>query len=356
VQEVEMNDDQRSFLVQLVGATGPSGYEAAAQEIWRSRVSGVASVRTDTMGNAVASVNPDGGPRIMLEAHIDEIGFQVKYIDDNGFLYFNTIGGFDPATLAGNRVRILGKNGPVLGVIGRKPAHLLREEDRKAGPKIKDMWIDIGARNADEARGAVAIGDAGGRVHEVSELLGTFIASNSFDDRVGSYVIAEALLAISRENPSAAVFVASAVQEEIGLRGAGPVAYGIDAPIGVAVDVTFTSDHPETRKTEVGDIRCGAGPVLTRGAATNARIFERLVQAAEAAGVTYQIDANPTGRGTDQHAMQVVRSGMATGLVSIPTRYLHTASEVLSTDDVDGAVAILTRFVLDMPADPNLTP
>lgn len=351
-----MNDDQRSFLVSLVQATGPSGYETAPQEIWRKRVSPVADVRTDSLGSAIASQNPNGAPRVMLEAHIDEIGFQVKYIDDNGFLYFNTIGGFDPATLAGNRVRILGSNGPVNGVIGRKPAHLLAEEDRKANPKIKDMWIDIGAGNADEARNVVSVGDAGGRVHEVTDLLGNFLASNSFDDRVGSYVVAEALLAIAQENPSAAVFVASSVQEEIGLRGAGPAAYSIDAPIGVAVDVIYTSDHPETRKAEVGDIRCGAGPVLTRGAATNPRIFERLVQAADAAGVPYQVDANPTGRGTDQHAMYVVRSGMATGVVSIPTRYLHTASEVLSTDDVDGAVALLARFVLDLPDGLDLTP
>ncbi len=351
-----MNDDQRSFLVSLVRATGPSGYESGAQEIWRNRVSSVADVHTDSLGSAIASLNPGGSPRVMLEAHIDEIGFQVKYIDDNGFLYFNTIGGFDPATLAGNRVRILGHNGPVNGVIGRKPAHLLAEEDRKANPKIKDMWIDIGARNAEEARNAVSIGDAGGRVHDVTDLLGNFLASNSFDDRVGSYVIAEVLLSIARENPSAAVFAASAVQEEIGLRGAGPAAYSIDAPIGVAVDVTYTSDHPETRKTEVGDIRCGAGPVLTRGAATNPRIFERLVQAAEAAGVPYQVEGNPTGRGTDQYAMYVVRSGMATGLVSIPTRYLHTASEVLSQDDVDAAVALLARFVLDLPEPPDVTP
>lgn len=351
-----MNDEQRSFLAQIVQATGPSGYETGAQELWRQRVSSVAEVRTDSLGNAIASLNPNGTPRVMLEAHIDEIGFQIKYIDDNGFLYFNTVGGFDPSTLAGNRVRILGPNGPVNGVIGRKPAHLLGEEDRKSMPKLKDMWIDIGARSGDEARAAVTIGDAGGRFHEVSSLLGTFIASNSFDDRVGSYVIAEALLGIAGQNPSAEVVAASAVQEEVGLRGAGPAGYSIDAPIGVAVDVTYTSDHPETRKTEVGDIRCGAGPVLTRGAATNPRIFERLVAAADAAGVPYQMEANATGRGTDQYALQVVRSGMATGLVSIPTRYLHTASEVLSTDDVDAAVALLIRFVLDLPETLDVTP
>lgn len=351
-----MNDEQFAFFRDLVQTTGPSGYEGATQELWRKRVTDVAPVKTDYLGNAVATLNPEGSPRAMLEAHIDEIGFQVKYIDDNGFLYFNTIGGFDPSTLPGSRVRIIGRNGPVLGVIGRKPTHLQTDDERKSGPKIKNMWIDIAARDRAEAEEHIRIGDAGGRAHGVERMLGNWVTGNSFDDRMGAYIMAETVRALAAEKPRAAVFVASCVQEEIGLRGAGPAAFAIDAPIGVAVDVTYTSDHPEASKTEIGDLRCGKGPILTKGANTNPRIFERLISAAESAGVPYQIEADPRGLGTDQNAMYTVRGGMATGLVSVATRYLHTSSEILSLDDVDATVALLTRFVLDLEPDLTLTP
>jgi tetrahedral aminopeptidase len=351
-----MNDEQFALLRELVTTTGPSGYESAIQTVWRKYVSQYATVETDYLGNAVAALNPSGSPRVMLEAHIDEIGFQVKYIDDNGFLYFHPIGGFDPSTLPGNRVRIIGKNGPVLGVLGRRPTHLQTPDEREKAPKVKNMWIDIGVKDRAEALEHVSVGDAGGRAHGVERMLGNFVAANSFDDRVGSYIMAQIASAVAKETPRAAVFIASCVQEEIGLRGAGPTAFGIDAPIGVAVDVTHPSDHPETPKTEIGDVRMGAGPVISRGANTNPRVFERLVAAAEAAGVPYQIEAEPRGTGTDQNAMYTVRSGMATGLLSVPLRYMHTASEIISLDDVDASVALLVRFVLDLGPDVNLTP
>jgi tetrahedral aminopeptidase len=351
-----VNDEQLAFLREIVTTTGPSGYEAATQTVWRKRVSSVAPVHTDVLGSAIATINPSGSPRVMLEAHIDEIGFQVKYIDENGFIYFHPIGGFDPSTLAGNRVRIIGKNGPVLGVIGRRATHLMSADDRKKAPELKKLWIDIGAKDRAEAQQYVAVGDGGGRAHGFERMLGNLIVANSFDDRVGSYIMAETAAALAAANPTAAVFVASCVQEEIGLRGAGPTAFGIDAPIGVAVDVTHPSDHPEAPKTEIGDVRIGGGPVISRGANTNPRIFERLVAAAGSAGVPYQVEAEPRGTGTDQNAMYTIRGGMATGLVSVPLRYMHTASEIIDISDVDATVALLTRFVLDLGSDVNLTP
>lgn len=351
-----MNDDQKQFLTTLIETTGPSGYEERAQDVWRQRVGQVGEVRTDFMGNAIAAFNPGGSPRVVLEAHIDEIGFQVRYIDENGFLYFSTLGYFDPATLPGARVRLMGRNGSVTGVIGRKPAHLLSEEERKQSLEIDAMWIDIGARNREEASDLIRVGDAGGRAHGVEPLAGNFIVGNSLDDRAGAYVVAEAFLALARSQPSAAVYAVSAVQEEVGLRGAGPAVYAIDASIGVAVDVTYTSDHPQTSASKTGEIRCAGGPVLTRGPATNRRIFDRLTTAAEGAGIPYQVDADPRGAGTDQYVLQVTRGGMATGLVSIPTRYLHTASEILSLDDLDACVSLLTRFVLDLDDQVRLEP
>ncbi len=352
-----MNDDQFDFLQHLVQTTGPSGYEAEAQSVWRERIQTAAErVETDALGNCIALLNPTGRPRVLIDAHIDEIGFLIKYIDDSGFLYFNSIGGFDPSTLAGNRVQIMGKNGPVNGVIGRKPVHILEAEERKKSPELKSMWIDIGVANRAEAESLVAVGDAGGRAHGLSRMRGNIITANSLDDRVGCYVMAETFRSLSEGSTSSAVYASSSVQEEIGLRGARVSSYTADAEIGIALEVTWTSDHPHAPKTELGDSKIGAGPVIFRGANTNPRVVERLVQAAQSEGAPYQIDVYAGGSPTDGNIMQMSRSGMAVGIMSIPTRYLHTASELCLLDDIDAAVTILTRFVRDLKGEVNLVP
>lgn len=352
-----MNDDQFAFFKQVVETTGPSGYEQDTQRVWRDRIEAAAdSVKLDSLGNAIAVLNPGGNPSVLIDAHIDEIGFIVRYIDDDGYIYWSSIGGFDPSTLAGNRVTINGKNGPVYGVMGRKPIHLLDPEERKKSPELKNMWIDIGVTSREEAQALLSIGDAGGRAAGMHRLQGNLVTANSLDDRIGSYVLAESFRNLAESKPQAAVYAASSVQEEIGLRGARVSAYDANAMIGIALEVTWTSDHPQAPKTELGSVRVGQGPVIFRGANTNPLVFERLVAAAEAAGTPYQIDAIAGGTPTDQNAMQMSRSGMATGLVSVPTRYLHTASEVASTDDIDAAVAIVTRFVQDLTPDVNLIP
>jgi tetrahedral aminopeptidase len=352
-----VNDDQFAFFKQIVETTGPSGYEQNTQRVWRDRVQGVAdSIKVDSLGNAIAVLNTNGNPSVLIDAHIDEIGFIVRYIDDDGYIYWAPIGGFDPSTLAGNRVSIVGKNGPVYGVMGRKPIHLLDQDERKKAPDLKNMWIDIGVSNREEAEGLLSIGDAGGRAAGMQRLQGSLVTANSLDDRIGSYVLAECVRNLGQSEPRAAVYAASSVQEEIGLRGARVSAYDTNAQIGIALEVTWTSDHPQAPKTELGSVKVGQGPVIFRGANTNPRVFDRLVAAARAAGVPYQIDAIAGGTPTDQNAMQMSRSGMATGLVSVPTRYLHTASEVASTDDIDAAVAIVTRFVQDLTPDVDLTP
>jgi endoglucanase len=292
----------------------------------------------------------------MIDAHIDEIGFLVKHIDENGFIYFATIGGFDSTTLPGNRVRIVGKNGPVLGVIGRKPPHLLEPDEKKKAPELKSMWIDIGVKDRNEALQLVGIGDAGGRAHGVQRLHGNIVASAALDDRLGCYVMAETFRAVGAGQTPAAVYAASSVQEEIGLRGARVSAYSVDAEIGIALEVTWTSDHPQVSKSEIGDSRVGAGPVIFRGANINPRVFERLAAAAEAEGLDYQVDVYAAGSPTDGNAMQMSRTGMAVGILSVPTRYLHTASEVCSLDDIDAAVQLLTRFVRDLDGSVNLIP
>jgi tetrahedral aminopeptidase len=352
-----MNEEQFAFFRTLVETTGPSGYEVETQRVWRERVSDAAAeISTDALGNCVAVLNPGARPSVMLDAHIDEIGFLVKYIDENGFLYFGTIGGFDPATLAGNRVRILGTQGPVVGVIGRKPSHLLTEDELKKAPELKTMWIDIGARDRADAETMVRVGDAGGRANGMERLHANLITSCSLDDRVGGYVMAETFRNLASRDVTAAVHAASSTQEEIGLRGARVSAYTTAADIGIALEVTWTSDHPQSSKTELGDIRVGAGPALFRGPNVNPRVFDLLQGAAEAEGISYQVDVYAAGSPTDGNVMQMSRGGMAVGIVSIPTRYLHTASEVISLDDVDAAVTILTRFTADLREGVDLRP
>ncbi|MGI8967966.1 MAG: M20/M25/M40 family metallo-hydrolase [Chloroflexota bacterium] len=352
-----MNDDQFAFFQRLVETTGPSGYETNTQRVWRDRIEGAAQqLESDALGNAIAILNPTGRPRVMIDAHIDEIGFIVKYIDDNGFIYFNTIGGFDPSTLAGNRVRIMGKTGPVMGVLGRKPIHLIEPDERKKAPELKSMWIDIGASGRTQAEELVGIGDAGGRAAGMTRLQNNIVASNSLDDRVGGYVMAEAFNALAQAAPAAAVYAASSVQEEIGLRGAHVTSYDTDAEIGIALEVTWTSDHPQATKTELGDSQVASGPVIFRGANINPRVAELLMKAADDEGVPYQVDIYAGGSPTDANAMQMSRKGMAVGIMSVPTRYLHTASEVASLDDIDAAVQVLTRFVRDLTPEVNLIP
>jgi endoglucanase len=352
-----VNDDQFAFFKRVVETIGPSGYEQEAQRVWRARVEDVADeVRTDALGNCIAVLNPDACPRVMLDAHIDQIGFLVKYIDDNGFVYFSPLGGFDPSTLAGNRVQIIGKNGPVLGVVGRKPAHLLDSEERKQAPELKNMWIDIGADGREAAEAALGIGDAGGRLQGMARLQGNLVTCAALDDRVGSYMIAETFRNLAASRPAAGVFAASSVQEEVGLRGTHVSSYETDADVGIALEVTWTTDHPQTSKTELGDVKVGGGPAIFRGVNTNPKVFERLVAAAKSTDVPYQVDIYHRGSPTDGNAMQLSRGGMATGILSVPTRYLHTASEVLSLDDVDAAVTILTRFVQDLDSGASFTP
>lgn len=352
-----MNDEQFAFFKRLVDTVGPSGYEQAAQRVWREQVQSVADeVRVDSLGNAVASLNSSGHPRVMLDAHIDQIGFAVRYIDENGYLFFAPIGGFDPSTLAGNRVVIQGKHGPVPGVIGRKPIHLIDPDERKKMPELKNMWIDVGAGSKDEAESLLSIGDGGGRHAGVQRLHGNIVTGAGLDDRVASYMLVEIMRNLAAARPTAAVFAASSVQEEVGLRGAQVSAFDVNADIGIALEVTWTTDHPQSSKSELGDVEVGAGPVIFRGTNTNPRVFERLVEAARAENVDFQVDVYARGSPTDANVMQTSRGGMAAGIVSVPTRYLHTASEVLSTDDVDRGIKVITRFIQDLPQNVDLTP
>jgi putative aminopeptidase FrvX len=354
-----MEESRIAFFQRLIASPSPSGFEQRVQQVIREEAQHYTNeLRTDVHGNVIATLNPGGNPRVMLTAHCDELGFLVRYIDDKGFLYFAPIGGFDPSTLPGERVHIHTANGPVLGVIGRKPVHLLQSEEREKAPKLSELWIDIGVADKEEAQELVAIGSIATRAAQLETLHGDLIVSRALDDKSGVFTVLEAMRRLheQRDKLKASVFFVSAVQEEVGLRGAHTSAFGVDPLIAVAVDVTYTSDHPQTSKNEIGDVRLNGGPVITIGGRINPRVYDILIAAADEAGIAYQIDPQASGTGTDTDVIQVARAGVATGLVSIPCRYLHSGSEIVSLKDIDEIAELLSCFVLALDAETNVIP
>ncbi len=340
-----MRAESLEFFRQIVNMPSPSGYEQRAAELYRRYTREFAdSVQTDVMGNVIAAINPTGRPRVMFAGHMDEIGFIVKYISEEGFLYFGPIGGHDPVIPVGQRVVVHTRSGPIPGVIGKKPIHLMEEEERSKAPRLHDLWVDIGATSKADAQSVVRIGDPITIDVEFRELRNGFATARGFDNKMGAFIVAEALRLLSEDRPTAAVFAVATVQEEIGLRGARTSAYGVDPQVGIAVDVTHATDYPSVDKKRVGEILPGKGPVICRGANINPRVFDLLVETAEAEGIPYQLEAAGGGTGTDANAMQISRAGMATGLVSVPLRYMHTPCELLALEDVENAARLLAAF------------
>jgi len=354
-----MDEKSYNFLKNILNAISPSGFEEEAARVWKEYAKVFAhKVFTDLHGNSIATLNEDGKPRVLLAGHIDEIGFMVKYIDEDGFIYFVPIGGWDLQIPQGQRVWIKTKKGRVTGVIGKKPIHLLEEEERKKVPKFKDLWIDIGAKTKKEAEEIIKIGDPIVLSYEFVPLKGDNVSARGIDDRVGAFVVLEALRLLSTEKINAAVFSVATVQEEIGLRGAQTSAFRISPDVGIAVDVTFASDFPKMRKEKesVGDVRLGKGPVIARGPNINPKVFETLVNVAEEERIPYQLEGIPRGTGTDANVIQLTKEGVATGLISIPNRYMHTPCEVVNLKDLENASKLIASFIKRLDEKVDFTP
>ena len=354
-----MREASKNFLQKLLSAPGPSGYEGPVRDVWKEEVGNYAdSVTTDIHGNAIASLGSERLPRVMLAGHMDELGFQIIHIDEAGYLFFETIGGFDIGIVPGRKVRIHTKRGPILGVLGKKPIHLMSPEERKKIPEKHDLWIDIGAVSGKEAKKHVSIGDPVTYDTNFEMLRNEMIVSRATDNKAGAWVVAEAMrrVASSKKKPKAGLYSVATVQEEIGLRGAKPSAYGIDPLIGIAVDVTWATDHPGIDKRKTGECVLGAGPVINRGANINPIVFDRLVSIAKNKKIPFQIMAEPGGTGTDANALQVARDGVAAGLVSIPQRYMHTPVEIISLRDIDHCAQLLAFFVLNLETSQSFIP
>jgi endoglucanase len=351
-----VKDTSFDFLKRLLNTPGPSGFELAAARVWRSEAEQFADrVTTDVLGNSIAVLDGNGGPRIMLAGHIDEIGVMVTHIDDDGFLYIDGIGGWDAQVLVGQRVRLLTRKGDVLGVIGKKPIHLMKNDEREKASKLADLWLDIGVRGRDSVldRG-VRVGDPGVVDSQVVELGDGVIASRSIDNRIGAFVALEAIRLLSKKRPKATVAAVATIQEEIGFYtggGAKTSAFQIEPHVAIVIDVTFATDAPGIEKKEVGDHRLGGGPVLTRGSASHAMVFERLALVAEKEGIPFTITAAPKYTSTDADSIFFSRAGVATALVSVPNRYMHSPNEMVSLDDLEATAKLVAAFCRDLESD-----
>ena len=335
------------FLAELLHARSPSGYESEAQAVFDRHVKPAADTyANDALGNRLATLNPGGDPVLMLAGHMDELGLIVTYVNKDGYLYFDTIGGHDLSVISGRRVLIQTANGLVKGVTGKRAIHLMDEEDRKKVPKRHEIWIDIGAKSKKEALARVSIGDVATYDHELELIHGSIGTARAFDNKVGAYIVGETLIRLAREKKKLAAKVVSVAtsQEEIGVRGATTAAYAVNPHLAVAIDVGHATDHPDCDQRKFGETTLGGGPILCRGANINPKIYEKLLAAAKKARIPYQIEADPRPTGTDARAVQMARGGVATGLVSIPLRYMHTPSEVVDLEDVERCVKLLVEF------------
>jgi endoglucanase len=333
-------------LRRLLTAPGPSGHEQAPAAVFRDACAEFAEVTHDTVGSTVARVaGTGGGPVLAIVGHIDEIGLIVHHIDDDGFLWFTSVGGWDPTILVGQRLEIATRNGPVPGVVGKKPIHLLGEEERRKAPELKHLHIDIGAKDGDDARSIVRVGDVAVIAGEPVELPNDRVISRSMDNRLGCYVAYEAARLVAEAGGAPGDVCAVAVaQEEITFAGARTTAFSLDPDLAIAVDVTFATDAPDTNEKEVGRHRFGSGPVLQRGATLDPQLFELIHAAGEAEEIPFTVTASGRSTGTDADGMHAARAGVPTGVVSVPLRYMHSPVEMVQLDDVQNAARLIAAF------------
>ena len=355
-----MREESFNFLQELLAAPSPSGYEQPAQRVFRSYIAPFATVTQDVMGNVFGNIRGEGQnlPKVMLVGHSDEIGFQIRYIDDKGFIYFGAIGGVDAHLTPGQRVLVHGRNGSIPGVIGKKPIHLMEAKDRETVVKLESQYIDIGATDKKEAEELVRVGDPVTFAVSLSRLHGDRVTSRGFDDKAGSFVVAEVLrqIAAKGKKPAIDLYGVSSVQEEVGLRGGTTSCYTVNPDIGICVEVDFSTDQPDVERKHNGDVAIGKGPILPRGANINPALFDLLADTAAGEEVPVQFTGIPRATGTDANVMQITRAGMATGLVSVPLRYMHTPNELLSLDDLENCAKLIAAFCARLKKDQDFTP
>ena len=341
------------LLLDLLNAAGPSGSEEPVARVWREAAAAFAEVHGDTLGTSFARVRaPEGAPTLALVGHIDEIGFAVTAIDENGLLSFATIGGFSAEVMLGQRVRIAGRGGEVRGAVGRRHVEHARGSGERKGLEHADLHVDIGAEGRQEAEGLIRIGDAGVWEGEPSELRNGRVISRALDNRLGAYVALESARRVADAGDAQVDVVAvAAVSEEVGLFGARTAAYSLEPDVAIAIDVTHATDVPGGNPRRAGKIELGSGATIERGPMINPHVFDLLVRAAEEEEIPHALEVSTRATGTDADQIHISRSGVPTGLVSIPLRYMHSPSELVCLDDVEAAIRLVVAFARRLTRD-----
>lgn len=352
-----MLDAAEKLLQSAIETPSPSGYEERIQALVRNYLTPHAdTLRTDLHGNLIAVKNEAAKPRLMFAGHCDQIGMLVTHIDDLGFVYGQTIGGWDPQQLVGQSMTIWSDDGPVAAVISRKPIHLLNTKERQEVVQLEQLWLDVGATNREQAAAKVRIGDPVTLRLKYQPLLGRMVSGPGMDNKTGMWTVTEAFRRASEKPLQCALFSVSTVQEEVGLRGAKTAAGSINPDVAIAVDVTHASDCPTIDKQQQGDVRIGAGPVIYRGPNMNPLVVRRLVELAESHKIPFQMAASGRATPNDANVLQIHGGGVATGLVAIANRYMHSAVETVSLDDIDHAAELLAVFAGSLSASDDFTP
>ena len=335
----------KDILHQMLLTASPSGSEEQLTTLFAEQIRPfVDEVYTDVNGNCIAH-KKGSGPKVMLMAHADEIGLMISYIDDRGFLYFKEIGGIDTNILPGQRVSIMGQQGPVSGVIGKKPIHLQDKSENTKQLEPEDLWIDIAAQDKADAQSKVQIGDVATLQGSPVMLNDTLLLSRSLDDKIGLAVLMGLAQSLQSLHTDKDIYLVASVQEELGARGAKMITEAIRPDVGIAIDVTHATDYPTMSPAKDGDISLGKGAVIPMGPNMSKGINQQLISMAKSNGIPYQIEAIARPTGTDAREIQVAGTGIRTGLISIPCRYMHTPSEVVSLADADSAIALLSAYL-----------
>ena len=343
-----------NFLRTLVNTPSPVGHETRGQRVWLDYAGQFADETfSDAYGNCVAVLNKGGGPRIMLAAHADEIAMAVNYIDDNGFIYVRRMGGIDAAITKAQRVVIHTRNGAVKGVVGNVAPHLTKVDGDPKPPKIHDLFIDIGVSSRKEAEKFIRVGDPITLTDEFDILRGDLVVARAFDNRVGTFAVAEALrlLKESKVKLNTEICAVSNVQEEVGLLGARQIAYSLKPDIALVVDVTHATDYPTVSKAQHGDIKIGGGPAITHGGCNHPEVVKRLEEIAAKKKIPLQHEAMSASSGTDTDVIFWTRGGIASALISLPNRYMHSPVEVVSLKDLEMIPELMAAFVQSVKKD-----
>ncbi len=346
-----MQSSSLAFLEKLVNTPSPTGHEARGQRVWLDYVKPYADETfSDAYGNCVAILNKGGGPRLMLAAHADEIAMAVNYIDADGFIYVRKMGGIDAAITKAQRVTIHTRAGAVRGVVGNVAPHLAKQDGDPKPPKIHDLFIDIGVSSRKAAEKIVRVGDPITLVDEFELLRNDLAIARAFDNRIGTFAVAEALrlLVGSKTKLNCEICAVSNVQEEVGLFGARQIAYSLKPDTALVVDVTHATDYPTVSKAQHGDIKIGGGPALTHGGCNHSEVVKRLEEVAAKKKIPLQHEAMSATSGTDTDAIFWTRGGIASALISLPNRYMHSPVELVSLKDLEQIPELMAAFALSL--------